>query len=70
MIMGLQRIAHMESVFINCVVAGTLENEFSIASRYLKDYKGVFSNSYIKRKTKYAQPQFTNINWYDFGARN
>lgn len=67
MIMGLQRIAHMESVFINCIVAGTLENEFSIASRYLKDYKGVFSNSYIKRKTKYAQPQFTNINWYDFG---
>lgn len=67
MIMGLQRTAPMQTEFINCIVSGTLENEFSIASRYLKDYKGTFSNSYIKRKTKYTQSQFQSISWSDFG---
>jgi hypothetical protein len=67
MIMGLQRTAPMQTEFINCIVSGTLENEFSIASRYLKDYKGTFSNSYIRRKTKYAQSQFQSISWSDFG---
>ncbi len=67
MIMGLQRTAPMETEFTNCIVSGTIDNELTIASRYLKDYKGVFKNSYIKRKTKIEQPQFQNIRWYQYG---
>jgi len=67
MIMGLQRTAPMQTEFTNCIISGTIENEFAIASRYLKDYKGTFKNSYIKRKLKYEQSQFQDIRWYQFG---
>lgn len=66
MIMGLQRTAPMQTEFVNCIVTGTVDNEFSIASRYLKDYKGTFSYSYIKRKLKYEYTQFSNISWSQF----
>lgn len=64
MIMALQRTAPMKTEFINCVVSGTLDNELSIASRYLNQYNGVFANSYIKRKDKYNLTQFQNVRWY------
>jgi len=64
LIMGLQRSAPMQTEFVNCIVAGTIDNEFAIASRYLDDYKGSFKNSYIKRKAKYEQPQFVDVRWY------
>jgi hypothetical protein len=64
MIMGLQRTAPMQTEFVNCIVSGSLDNELAIASRFLKDYKGVFTNSYIKRKQKYELTQFQNIRWY------
>ncbi len=67
MIMGLQRTAPMQTEFVNCIVSGTIDNEFAIASRFLKDYKGSFTNSYIKRKLKYEQSQFQDIRWYQFG---
>jgi len=67
MIMGLQRTAPMQTEFTNCIVSGTIDNELAIASRYLKDYKGTFKNSYIKRNLKYEQPQFQNIRWYQLG---
>jgi hypothetical protein len=64
MIMGLDRIAPMQTEFINCIITGNQANEFAIASRFLKDYKGVFANSYIKRQSKYDQIQFQKIRWY------
>jgi hypothetical protein len=64
LIMGLQRTAPMETEFINCIVSGTIDNELAIASRYLKEYNGTFSNSYIKRKAPYNQSQFEKIRWY------
>jgi len=66
MIMALQRTAPMKTEFINCVVSGTLENELSIASRYLNQYNGVFTNSYIKRKDKYNLTQFQDVRWYAY----
>jgi hypothetical protein len=54
----------MQTEFVNCIVSGSLDNELAIASRFLKDYKGVFTNSYIKRKQKYELTQFQNIRWY------
>ncbi|OIP83890.1 MAG: hypothetical protein AUK44_04035 [Porphyromonadaceae bacterium CG2_30_38_12] len=66
MIMGLQRSAPMQTEFVNCIVSGTMDNELSIASRFLTDYKGAFSYSYIKRKDKYELSQFKHIRWYNF----
>ncbi len=67
MIMGLQRTAPMQTEFVNCIISGTVDNELSIASRYLADYRGTFTNSYIKRKKPYEQSQFTDIRWYQYG---
>lgn len=64
MIMGLYRTAPMQTEFRNCIVAGGLETELSIASRFLTQYKAVFSDSYIRRKEAYELSQFQNIRWY------
>lgn len=64
MIMGLSRSAPMETEFRNCVIAGSLENEFSIASRFLTTYKGTFSNSFIRREKAYELAQFKDVHWY------
>ena len=62
MIMELNKIASMESVFINCIITGSYETEFSIASDYPDLYKGTFSNCYI-RCPKIEKPQFANLRW-------
>lgn len=64
MIMGLSRSAPMETEFRNCVIAGALENEFSIASRFLTAYKGAFNNSFIRRDKAYELTQFKDVHWY------
>ena len=64
MIMGLYRTAPMQTEFRNCIVAGGLETELSIVSRFLTQYKAVFSDSYIRRKEAYELSQFQNIRWY------
>ena len=65
MIMNLNRIAPMETVFKNCVIAGSSENEFSLASRFIDKYNGVFLNCYIRTPKALTLPQFTNagIKW-------
>ena len=64
MIMGLYRTTPMQTEFRNCIVAGGLETELSIVSRFLTQYKAVFSDSYIRRKEAYELSQFQNIRWY------
>ena len=64
MIMGLYRTAPMQTEFRNCIVAGGLETELGIVSRFLTQYKAVFSDSYIRRKEAYELSQFQNIRWY------
>jgi len=64
MIMNLNRVAPMETVFLNCVITGSLENEFSLASKYLTLYKGTFDHCYIRKTPATDLPQFTNIRWY------
>lgn len=63
MIMELNKIAPMESTFINCILAGSSETEFSIASDYPDSYKGTFRNCYIKCPA-IDKPQFKNTNIY------
>ena len=63
MIMNLNRVSPMETVFRNCVISGNEENEFSLATRFLDQYKGVFDHCYIKKPDSLKLPQFTRIRW-------
>ena len=63
MIMNLNRTAPMQSVFRNCVIAGSNVNEFSLASRYLNQFRGVFDHCYIQKTDSMNLPQFTSIRW-------
>lgn len=63
MIMNMNKVAPMESVFRNCIISGGSENEFTLASRYTDLYNGVFDHCYIKKPDSLAFNQFTNIRW-------
>ncbi|MDD4968461.1 MAG: hypothetical protein PHT07_03430 [Paludibacter sp.] len=63
MIMNLNRVSPMETVFRNCVISGNEDNEFSLASRFLDQYKGIFDHCYIKKADSLKLPQFTKIRW-------
>lgn len=64
LIMNMNRSAPMETIFRNSIITGTLENEFSIATRFPDLYKGIFTNCYIRRKEPDKRVQFSNIRWY------
>ncbi len=64
LIMNMNRSARMETLFRNSIITGTLENEFSIATRFPEIYKGTFANCYIRKKEAATQAQFSNIRWY------
>lgn len=66
MIMELNRIIPMETEFLNCIVAGSSNNEFEILSKFDSDYHGSFRNSYIRKEKPDPVPSmFTNIIWYN-----
>jgi len=64
MIMELNRVAPMQSLFKNCIISGSAENEFSLASKFMTQYKGIFDHCYIRTSAKLTLPQFTDIRWY------
>jgi hypothetical protein len=49
MIMNLNRVAPMETVFRNCIISGNLDNEFTVATRYEDQYPGIFDHCYIRK---------------------
>ena len=59
----LDKIAPMTAEFKNCIIAGTLDNEFSIADRFIDKFNGSFSNCYIQRTRIFELPQFSEIRW-------
>ncbi len=63
MIMNLNRTAPMETAFYNCIISGSADNEFTLATRFEEQYKGVFRNCYIQRTKPLELPQFTDIRW-------
>jgi hypothetical protein len=65
MIMNLNRVAPMETVFKNCIISGNLENEFTLATRSLDQYPGVFDHCYIRKNDSLKLAQFTNIRWFN-----
>ena len=66
MIMNLNRVSPMQTEFRNCIISGNYDNEFSLASRYLDQYNGVFDHCYIRKPDSLKLPkQFTSIRWYN-----
>lgn len=63
MIMNLNRVSPMESIFRNCIISGSIDNEFSLATRYPGQYKGTFDHCYIKKTDSLNLAQFTKIRW-------
>jgi hypothetical protein len=63
MIMDMNRAAPMQSFFQNCVISGSADNEFSLASPFLNLYDGVFDHCYIRKPEALDLPQFTAIRW-------
>lgn len=63
LIMDLYKVAPMTTEFQNCIIAGGLDTEFSIASRFIPQYKGVFNHTYIKRAEAYKYDQFETVRW-------
>lgn len=63
MIMNLNKTLPMETVFKNCIVAGGLENEFTLATRFTAEYNGLFEHCYIKKTDSLVLQQFSNIRW-------
>ena len=64
LIMNLNKTVPMKTTLLNSVVMGSVETEFSLATRFPEQYNGNFKNSYIRRKNHYELPQFENIEWY------
>ncbi len=66
MIMELNRIIPMETVFQNSIVSGSNSNEFEILSRFAQKYNGNFSNSYIRKTAPDPiPPMFMDVVWYN-----
>lgn len=63
MMMSLPRSFPMETVVYNSVIAGSAQNELSLASRYASQYKADFHYSYIKRATALELPFFNHVRW-------
>jgi hypothetical protein len=63
MIMNLNRVYPMESEFRNCIISGSEDNEFSLATRFPDQYKGVFDHCYMKKPEPLKLPQFSNNYW-------
>jgi hypothetical protein len=63
LIMNMERCVPMESNFQNCIITGSIENEFSLATLFADTYNGNFESNYIKRTAPITSPQFKNIKW-------
>jgi hypothetical protein len=64
LIMNMERCAPMESNFQNCIITGSVENEFSLATLFPETYNGNFESNYIKRMAPLTTPQFKNTKWF------
>ena len=64
MLMDLYRNAPMEAEFTNCIIMGSLENELSIATRFVDKFRANFTNCYIRKKTIADSTKFNNVRWY------
>lgn len=63
LIMNMERCSPMESNFQNCIITGSKDNEFSLATLFADTYKGNFESNYIKRPNPLTGFQFKNTRW-------
>jgi parallel beta-helix repeat protein len=68
MIYNLGHEAQMATKFLNCVIMGSLGNEFALLTDFPQQYNGTFADSYIRRTDTLAYtPQFQQIKWHKQG---
>jgi hypothetical protein len=63
MITDINQVAPMTSLFRNCIITGTADNEFTLSSNSVETYKGIFDHCYIHRPEALNLPQFLDIRW-------
>lgn len=64
--MELNKSQPMETIFENSIIAGSMNNEFEIMTRFPEQYHATFKNSYIKMpETAYNLLQFIQIRRYE-----
>lgn len=63
MMMTLARSYPMATTVYNSIIAGSAQNELSLASRFDSLYKADIAFSYIKRTKALNLPRFRNIRW-------
>lgn len=65
-LMEVDRSLPMESQFINCVIAGSNQNELDIFTHFEEDIHTFFKNSYIRKsKPEKDFAYFQNIRWWE-----
>ena len=68
MLMDLNRSLNTRTVFQNSVIAGTRANELTIATRYPRQFRAYFVNSYIrKNQSDSLAGNFINVRVFQFG---
>ena len=69
MIMNLNRSSPMKTMFLNSVIAGSVDTEFSLATRFPSEYNGIFRNTYIKRSPLgyFLFQETDTIRWHERG---
>lgn len=66
MIMELNKVQPMETVFENCIISGSTTNEFGLMSKFLTSYHGIFKNCYIRNQKPQKIPlQYVYVRWYE-----
>lgn len=63
MIMHMEKVAPMKTIFLNSIITGSYSNEFTLATLFPEQYDGLFKNCYIKRTDSIKTPQFQEIKW-------
>ena len=63
MITDSNRVATTTSVFHNCIISGSEDNEFSLMIQNPNQYSGIFDHCYIRRSEALPSSQFSAIRW-------
>lgn len=63
MMMTLARSFPMETTIYNSVIAGSAQNEITLASRFDSLYKADIAYSYLKRAKASVLPQYRSVRW-------
>jgi hypothetical protein len=65
LLMDLERCIPMESIFQNCIITGSYDDELSIATLFPEKYNASFESNYIRKKSPILTTYFKNTIWWN-----